>query len=95
MEKQYSTLDEVKKKINDLRTFNENLLNDIGSNKPEKEKVFLQRFLKNVNNNCNNYCKHYNFYDNNGKEFFSNNSNSPNINIIGNNNSCMIGVSPF
>lgn len=95
------TIQELKLTIKKSIDIHKNILNDINSNKPYHEKIYLKEFNKIVEKDrINNYCYKLtnSNYNSNGKEFFTNYYSSNNVIISGMNSTNYIGnssPSPF
>lgn len=75
----------LEEKIAYIKTLNNNIINDVCSDKPYSEKKYLHMHQKNIKCICddmNNSCQYNN---RNGMDFFSNNSNINNVSIYGSN----------
>jgi hypothetical protein len=91
------TIHELKLTIKKSTDNQKKILNDINSNKPYCEKIYLKEFDRIVKKDrINNYC--YKLTNYNGKEFFTNYYSSNNVIISGMNPTNYIGnstPSPF
>lgn len=93
------TLDQIEKKLENIKNFIHDVINDIGKEISDDEKKNLKLYEKiSINNTRNDKCNesmknNTNYIDK--KEFFSYYVNSSNVEIYSNDNMSLVSISPF